>query len=201
MSCFLRHPQISGVVVALHAQDRMWANLNISVDKTVHTVVGGKSRAQSVNSALNKVSKLSKPDDFVLVHDAARPCLSYTDLDLLIQKLQHDDVGGILATPISDSVKQANQNSGDKNLEIDKTVDRSDLWKALTPQMFRISVLQEALAYCFKNNIGVTDEASAVKAIGLSVKLIEGRSDNIKITRPEDINFAELIIQHLKQLS
>lgn len=199
LSCFLRHPQIAGVVVALHAEDHRWSDLNISSNKLIHTVVGGKTRALSVNSALNKVTEMSVSNNFVLVHDAARPCLSYSDLDMLIQQLQQDEVGGILATPISDTVKQAR--GADTNLEVSKTVDRVHLWKALTPQMFRVAVLQRALNFCFENNIEVTDEASAVEAIGLSVKLIEGRSDNIKITRPEDFDLAESIKRYLNESS
>ncbi len=199
LSCFLQHQKIAGVVVALHPKDQVWPKLNISTDKSIHTVVGGESRAQSVYFALNKVLEMSASNDFVLVHDAARPCLCYTDLDLLIQKLQLDDVGGILATPIIDTIKQANQRRTNSNIEVSKTIDRTHLWKALTPQMFRITVLKKALNYCFENNIEVTDEASAVEALGLNVKLIEGRSDNIKITRPEDINLAESIAKYLNQ--
>lgn len=193
LSGFLRHPQIAGVVVALQQEDQMWSDLNIATHKSIHTVVGGKTRALSVNSALNKVLEMSKSNDFVLVHDAARPCLSYSDLDLLIQQLQQDKVGGILATPISDTIKHAKEI--DANIEVSKTIDRANLWKALTPQMFRVAVLQKALNHCFENNIDATDEASAVEAIGLKVKMIEGRSDNIKITRPEDIQLAESILK------
>lgn len=194
MSCFLRHPQIIGVVVALHAEDTSWSNLNISTDKSIHSLVGGETRAQSVYFSLNRVIEMSESNDFVLVHDAARPCLSYPDLDLLIQKLQQDEVGGILATPIIDTIKQATRINA--NIQVSKTIDRTHLWQALTPQMFRIEVLHKALNYCFNNNIEVTDEASAVEAIGRSVKVIEGRSDNIKITRPEDIRLAESILQY-----
>lgn len=195
LSCFLRHPDIVGVVVALHENDNMFSKLEISSDKPIHTVVGGDTRAHSVNVALNKVKKISAKNDFVLVHDAVRPCLSEADLDLLIHQLQDDEVGGILATPISDTIKQAKQNCAD--LEVSNTVDRTHLWKAMTPQMFRLDVLHKALNYCFDNNLKATDEASAVEAIGLSVKLIEGRSDNIKITRPEDLHLAELIMQYI----
>lgn len=198
MSCFLRHPQIMGLVVALHAEDSRWPNLKISTDKSIHSVVGGETRAESVFLALNKVIEMSESNDFVLVHDAARPCLSYSDLDLLIQKLQQDEVGGILATPISDTIKQATRIN--TILQVNKTIDRTSLWQALTPQMFRIEVLHKAFNFCFKNNIGVTDEASAVEAIRQSVKIIEGRSDNIKITRPEDIHLAESILQYQNEL-
>ena len=199
LACFLHHPNIVGVVVVLHENDNMFSKLEISSDKPIHTVVGGATRAHSVNAALNKVKEISVENDFVLVHDAARPCLSEADLDLLIHQLRNDEVGGILATPVSDTIKQAKQNCAD--LEIYNTVDRTHLWKALTPQMFRLEVLHKALTYCFENNLEVTDEASAVEAIGLSVKLIEGRSDNIKITRPEDLHLAESIMQYINGLN
>ncbi len=134
-------------------------------------------------------------NDFVLVHDAARPCLSYADLDRLICKGLTDEVGAILATPVCDTIKQTR--TSDDGWEVDQTLDRTHLWKALTPQMFRIGVLYKALQVCYENSQEVTDDASAVEAIGLRIKIIEGRSDNIKITRPEDIQLAELILQSI----
>ncbi len=195
MSCFLQHPKIAGIVTALHPQDQRWSGLSISADKPVHTVTGGETRTQSVHNALHKLLEMAAKEDFVLVHDAARPCLRYADLDLLIQTFQRDEIGGILAAPVGDTIKQVSRVG--KSIAIDKTIDRAHLWRALTPQMFRISVLQEALDYCLAHNVIVTDEASAVEAMGLGVKLVEGHSDNIKITRPEDINLAISIMQNL----
>ena len=193
LSCFFRHAQVAAAVVALHAEDHHWSQLNLPSNKKVYTVVGGRTRTISVSNALSKVVEMAVMDDFVLVHDAARPCLHHADLDLLIQKLRHDAVGGILATPVSDTIKQAKPQG--EYITVDKTIDRAGVWVALTPQMFRIKVLQRALGYCFNNNIEITDEASAVETIGLDVKLIEGRGDNIKITRPADIPLAESILQ------
>jgi len=184
-------------VAALHPKDQRWPSLNISTDKPIHTVTGGKTRTQSVCNALYKLLEMAAKEDFVLAHDAARPCLRYADLDLLIQTFQWDEIGGILATPVGDTIKQASRIG--KGIAIDKTIDRAHLWHALTPQMFRISVLQKALDYCLAHDVVVTDEASAVEAMGLSVKLVEGHSDNIKITRPEDINLAVSIMQNLTQ--
>ena len=191
---FLQHPKISGIFVALHENDKNWKELLIAEHKKIEVVVGGTTRAQSVYAALSKVQEKSKPNDFVLVHDAARPCLRYSDLNHLIDSLIHDEVGGILASPIHDTVKQSQTNQS--SLVVKKTLDRTQLWKAYTPQMFRIDKLNQAFNICFERNIKVTDEASAIEAIGLSVKLIEGSSDNIKITRSEDIKLAEFILQN-----
>ena len=197
LSSFLSHPRIAGVVVALSANDRGWSKLEISSDKSIHTVVGGHSRARSVHNALDRVRSLAGADEFVLVHDAARPCLGYADLDRLICQGLADEVGAILATPVCDTIKQIRIT--DDIREVDQTVDRTHLWKALTPQMFRIQVLHRALQACIENNQEITDDASAVEAIGLRVKIIEGRSDNIKITRQEDIQLAESILRHIRK--
>ncbi len=195
LSCFLHHPQIAGIVVALHANDCRWASLNVAAAKPIYTVVGGDTRAQSVRNALQKLNEISAPQDFVLVHDAARPCLRYTDLDRLIQTLQGDDVGGILALPVRDTIKRASRTDG--KITVGETLDRVNLWSALTPQMFRVKVLKKALDHCLAHALVVTDEARAVEALGLPVKLVEGSGDNIKITRPEDIELATAIVRNL----
>ena len=192
LSCFLHHPQIAGVVVALHADDHRWPTLKISSDPRVQDVVGGDTRARSVVNALERVVSLAGKEDFVLVHDAARPCLGYADLDRLILEGLAEEDGVILASPVHDTVKQARTSDGVR--EVERTLDRGLLWKALTPQMFRIGVLHEALRFCIENDREVTDDASAVEAIGRRVKMIQGRSDNIKVTRPEDIQLAESIL-------
>ncbi len=194
ISCFLRHPRINAVIVALHANDQTWKDLRIATHKSIHAVIGGATRAQSVNTALSRLTELSQANDFVIVHDAARPCLNYADLDRLINKLLQDEVGGILAVSVDDTIKRARR--GNNSIEVESTIDRTHLWRALTPQMFRVWVLRKALNYCLQNNIKVTDEASAVEAIGLQVKLLEGRRDNIKITWPQDMTLAASIIKH-----
>ena len=199
LTCFLCHPQIAGVVVALSANDHRWASLEISSDKQILNVVGGDSRTQSVRHALDRVRDVAGGEEFVLVHDAARPCLGYADLDNLITTGLASEGGVILATPVCDTVKQVRESAG--GWEVDRTLDRSLMWKALTPQMFRMEVLHEALQFCIENDREVTDDASAVEAIGVHVKIIEGRSDNIKITRPEDLRLAETILQQVSKSS
>ena len=194
IACFLRQPKILGVIVALHADDTRWSSLEIAKHEAVYTVTGGATRLESVSLALSKLISMSNEYDFVLVHDAARPCLTDSDLYHIIQNLLDSEVGGILATPVVDTLKKAIKSNNSEDL-IDKTLDRTNLWKALTPQMFRISILKRALDFCLENKIEVTDEASAVEAIGQEVKLVEGRSDNIKITQLDDLKLAEAILK------
>jgi len=199
LSSFLKHPNIDGVIVALQANDQYWANLEATKNEKIHTVIGGESRAESVHNAIKYLENTSaKDEDFVLVHDAARPCLRYTDLDSLIQQLVQDDVGGILAAPVSDTLKLIEKQAGLSNT-VNKTLDRENIWRAFTPQMFRLATLKKALAHCLKQNIKVTDEASAVEALGLQVKLVKGHSDNIKITHAEDLELASAILKKINQ--
>lgn len=183
---FIALPEIKGIVVALNPSDRYWAHLKIPCDKPMITVIGGEERCHSVLSALEYLIQRVQPHTWVLVHDAARPCLTLSDLTKLIVNLADDDVGGILGLPVRDTLKRSGANH-----RIENTVDRSSLWHALTPQMFRIDVLTRALSFSIREGYFVTDEASAVEHIGLSPKLIEGRGDNIKITRPEDLALAK----------
>ena len=199
LSCFLRHPKIAGVVVALHVDDQHWTNLAVTRNEKIQTVIGGKSRAESVYNAIKYLDKTSAEDeDFVLVHDAARPCLRYTDLDLLIQQLEQDDVGGILASPVSDTLKIV-EKLVNSNTTVSHTLDRVNIWRALTPQMFRLRVLKKALKHCVKQNIAVTDEASTVEALGLQVKVVAGHADNIKVTHTEDLEIATAIFKKNNQ--
>ncbi|MFO7639733.1 MAG: 2-C-methyl-D-erythritol 4-phosphate cytidylyltransferase, partial [Candidatus Competibacteraceae bacterium] len=131
----------------------------------------------------------ASPDDWVLVHDAARPCLCTEDLDRLLAELDHDPVGGLLAVPVRDTLKQANAAG-----RVATTVDRSRLWHALTPQMFHLKPLRDALRDALSRGLPVTDEAAAMEAAGFAPRLVEGRADNVKITRPEDLALAEFYL-------
>ena len=183
---FLGHPRIAGIVLALDADDTYWASLDITTAKPLDTVTGGRERCHSVLNALVYLRDVIDEDAWVLVHDAARPCLAAPDLDALFDALGNDPVGGLLATPVRDTIKRA-----DRELRVDATIDRSALWHALTPQMFRLGLLTRALQQSLADDFLVTDEASAVEHFGLQPRLIEGRADNIKITRPEDLALAE----------
>jgi 2-C-methyl-D-erythritol 4-phosphate cytidylyltransferase len=144
---------------------------------------GGKERADSVLNGLIKLSECGASDtDWVLVHDAARPNIALEDIDRLLIELAEDEVGGLLAIPVKDTLKRV-----DRYGRVEVTVDRSVIWQAYTPQMFRLGHLRQALSEALAAGAMVTDEASAMEWAGYRPRVVEGRSDNIKITRPEDL--------------
>lgn len=184
LDTLLHHPRIIGLVVAVGAEDEWWPHVaaGLATDKPLWVVVGGAERRHSVLNGLEALQRQADPMDWVLVHDAARPCLAHDDLDRLLTELADDPVGGLLAAPVRDTLKQA-----DESGRVAATVDRSRLWHALTPQMFRLGLLQDALNAALAQGLPVTDEAAAMEAAGFAPRLIEGRADNLKITRPEDL--------------
>lgn len=186
---FCQHPKIKGIVIALAADDRYWPLLPISANEKVSTCAGGEERCHSVFNSLTFLQSLAAEDDWVLVHDAARPCLRADDIDKLLTETAQHPVGGILALPVSDTMKCATP-SGD----IEATLDREGLWHALTPQMFRLAQLRRALSDSLEKGRRVTDEAQAIEALGLKPKLIQGHADNIKVTLPSDVARAELFL-------
>jgi 2-C-methyl-D-erythritol 4-phosphate cytidylyltransferase len=179
----------AAVTVAISAEDPYWSELEVSVHEKVITAAGGKERADSVLSALKSIRDLASDNDWVLVHDAARPCITATDIHFLIESLIDDAVGGILALSSHDTLKNVLSGS------ILGTLDRSHIWRALTPQMFRYGSLKHALEIA-EGNPAITDEASALELQGLQPKIVEGRPDNIKITRPEDLALAQFYMEH-----
>ncbi|MGE6529797.1 2-C-methyl-D-erythritol 4-phosphate cytidylyltransferase [Pseudomonas sp. NPDC077382] len=187
LDCFLGHPQLKGLVVCVARDDAWWPDLACSTELRVHCADGGSERADSVLGGLRKLSQLGASDnDWVLVHDAARPNLAVTDLNHLLGLLADDPVGGLLAVPARDTLKRANADG-----RVQETVDRSVIWQAFTPQMFRLGALREALADALASGVAVTDEASALEWAGHHPRLVEGRADNLKITRPEDLQWLE----------
>ena len=192
---FLNSEHIAGVVVALHAEDQWFADLTIDCkNKELWIVQGGATRAQSVSNALMHLQGYAGKSDFVLVHDAARPCLTSADLRKLINVCIADAVGGILAVPLRDTIKKVQEGS------VVETISREDLWRALTPQMFRFGLLTDALRQAMENEVEVTDEASAVERYGFRPRAVEGDARNIKVTTTEDIPIAQLFIQSLQQV-
>lgn len=191
LTTLLGHPSIAGGVVAIGAEDEWWplvaAELNTA--KLLLVVTGGTERCHSVLNGLEALREQGTPSDWVLVHDAARPCLTAGDLGRLLAELADDPVGGLLAIPVRDTLKQA-----DATGRVAATVDRSRLWHALTPQMFRLGRLHEALRAALARGLLVTDEAAAMEAAGFAPRLVEGRADNLKITRPEDLALAEFYL-------
>lgn len=191
LDTLLHHPRLAGVVVAISADDEWWPEIAAGrvTDKPLLVVTGGVERSHSVLNGLDALSERAHPDDWVLVHDAARPCLCVADLERLLTELADDPVGGLLAVPVRDTLKRA-----DAAGRVAVTVDRSSLWHALTPQMFRLGLLRDALRKALTRGLMVTDEAAAMEAAGFTPRLIEGRADNLKITRPEDLALAEFYL-------
>lgn len=186
---FARHPRISGIVVALAADDAYWGEQSQPRDAVIHTVTGGAERCESVLSALRHLRDIAAPDDWVLVHDAARPCLRASDLDRLMSTLAEHAVGGLLGTPVADTLKRV-----DETGIVERTFDRAGVWRALTPQMFRLGTLSDALAAAVATGVRVTDEAAAIERAGHRPLMVEGSPDNIKITTAGDLPMAELIL-------
>lgn len=184
------HPRITGLIVAIAKHDPYWQSINLPLNCPIHVVEGGIERADSVFNALQYLSTLSAENPWALVHDAARPCVRHQDIDQMLVELMMHDVGGILGIPVTDTVKRINEQH-----EITDTVCRQDLWRASTPQMFRLQLLKEALEHAKQQQLMVTDEASAMELAGLKPLMVEGHSDNIKITVPQDLALASLFLQ------
>lgn len=189
LRALLGHPAVDGVMVALAPDDPYWGGWREIGGKPVYTCVGGAERADSVLAALQALPATVSEDQWVLVHDAARPCLRGVDLTRLIALGQADPVGALLATPVRDTLKRA-----DGNGRSAATESREHLWRALTPQMFRRGGLTRALHAAMRADVPVTDEASAMERLGLKPRLVEGSEDNIKVTTPADLAVAEYIL-------
>lgn len=189
LRALLSHPAVAGVVVALAADDRHWPGWHELQGKLVLTCEGGDARADSVLAALAALPDDVRADDFVLVHDAARPNLSRHDLDALLERGRDDPVGAILAAPVRDTLKRAGDDGG-----IDRTEPRDKLWRALTPQLFRHLQLVRALESARDAGVAITDEAMAMERLGHRPLLVEGRADNIKVTTPEDLAMVEFLL-------
>lgn len=177
----LTHSKISEVVVVINKEDKLFSTLDVA--SKVKLTYGGETRADSVLAGLNLVAE----NKWALVHDAARPCVTHQDITKLINRVLQEDKGGILAMPLSDTIKQADTNNPDT---INHSVDRTYLWGAATPQLFNAGELKACLNRALNNHVAITDEASAIEYCGGHPLLIECRRDNIKITCPEDLNLA-----------
>ena len=184
-------PDIERVWVVLAPDDPWWPRFDWSeLGPKLETVrCGGATRAESVSNGLQAAAMVAVDDDWILVHDAARPCLSAAMLDALFAELADDPVGGILAVPVADTIKRA-----DAEQRVAATEPRDGLWQAQTPQMFRYGQLEKSL----KNEIAVTDEAGAIEAMGLQPKLVRGDATNLKVTYPADLALAAMILRARK---
>lgn len=180
---------IECIMVALDPNDQCWANLDLSNHPKIQTVQGDAHRCESVLNGLSALQNKAAKDDWVLVHDAVRPCLSLTDINALVSQVDSHPVGGLLGAPLTATIKRCN----DRN-EVINTVERNELWQAFTPQMFRYETLFTALTQAVNTQQWVTDEAAAVEQLGLKPLMVMGAGNNIKITRPNDLAIAEKIL-------
>jgi 2-C-methyl-D-erythritol 4-phosphate cytidylyltransferase len=184
---FLYHSKIEKIIISLQAKDPFWQQLQLDTySGKILVTTGGALRYHSVYAGLQAIAGIANPQDFVLVHDAVRPCLCPTDIDKLINEVGNHPVGGILGSRMRDTLKHSNHEN-----EIIHTFSRENIWQALTPQMFRYKLLTQALDRVILNKDVVTDEASAIESLGFVPMIVEGRRDNIKITFPEDLSLAE----------
>jgi 2-C-methyl-D-erythritol 4-phosphate cytidylyltransferase len=190
----LQHRHIQTIVVATSCEDRWWSEYFSSDNERIIQVTGGEERCHSVCNGLKHLMRLAPPEDWVLVHDAARPCLRGEDMDRLIETLHDHPIGGLLALPVSDTLKRASAKG-----EVLETVNREGLWRAMTPQMFRLGKLYKSLMEVIAAGVQVTDEASAMEWAGFSPRLVEGYPDNIKITHPQDLIQAEAFLKRREQ--
>lgn len=184
--------ELSGIVVAISKNDECWSDLDLNLGIPLTVAPGGDERCHSVLNALKTLAEIATDDDWVLVHDAARPCVRNADISKLITTLERHPVGGLLGSPINDTVKRSNTDH-----VIEGTVEREGLWRALTPQMFRLAALRKALEKAIADDYLVTDDASAMEHSGQMPLMVEGHSDNIKITHPADLKMAEFYL-HLQ---
>jgi 2-C-methyl-D-erythritol 4-phosphate cytidylyltransferase len=216
----------ANVVLCLNPEDPYWPQTRFAqetVFSQLQVVAGGKERCDTVLNGLKAIAKQADDDDWVLVHDVARPCVQIDDIHTLIERLSDDPVGGILALPVADTMKrtrsaQSDADNTDDSVDddstyddstygdstydiprIDQTVDRNQLWHALTPQMFRYGLLVKSLSQALEQNITITDEASALEWAGYQPGLVCGQRDNIKVTHPDDLYFAELYLKAQKE--
>ena len=191
----LLHPAVHGVVVVLDANDSWWAQTEFAGHPGLVQVTGGAERADSVLNGLTALEGRANPSDWVLVHDAARPCVRRSDIDHLVESLDGHPVGGLLGIPLHDTLKRA-----DADGRIETTVDRSGLWRAFTPQMFRLQALADALRGALAAGATVTDEASAMEWAGERPLMVSGHADNIKITEPRDLELAHFFLERQEGL-
>ncbi|WP_060466328.1 2-C-methyl-D-erythritol 4-phosphate cytidylyltransferase [Acinetobacter sp. LMB-5] len=181
---------LNGYVLAIGTQDTFAQTLAFHDMDKAHFCMGGAERVHSVLNALNHLLTFADENDWVLVHDAARPCVTIECLNTLVEQAIKSNHCAILAIPVRDTLKRVRVDN-----YINKTVSRDSLWQAQTPQIAKIGKLKKAIEYALENNIAITDEASALEYMGETVQVVMGRSDNIKITYPDDLELARLILQ------
>ena len=184
-------PEIAGCVLVLDDNDEHWDMLGYMPAKPLFTTSGGAQRHHSVYSGLTTLQYRCGNEIIALVHDAARPLVSHSELDRVIEAARQSTAGAILATPVTDTLKKQDERMG-----IESTLPRAGLWRALTPQVFHLSPLLNALKRVIDEGLSVTDDAQALEMNGYAPALVEGSADNFKITAPGDLRLAEKIWLH-----
>jgi 2-C-methyl-D-erythritol 4-phosphate cytidylyltransferase len=204
LACFTQRDDVAGIVIGVSDKDPYWSTLSLSVSIVesavpIYRSSGGKERCNTVLNALTALRENyhAADNDWVFVHDAARPCLLQDDFNALIASQQNNTVGSILAMPVRDTMKREASASG----MISHTEDRTGMWHALTPQMFPLGLLYQALSQALAEGAEITDEASALEYRGEKPHLVEGAASNIKITRPADMALAEFFLTKQKRHS
>jgi len=182
-------PGVDGVLLVVSAEDEVWPELELTRDPRVRVVTGGRERADSVFNALQALEGGAAEQDWVLVHDAARPCVTPEEISGLLALLADDPVGGLWALPMVDTVKQVEDN------RVLGTVPRTSLWRAQTPQIFRFGLLHRAMSRHLASGVEVTDESSALEQMGYQPRVVEGLATNLKITRKEDLALAACYLE------
>ncbi len=185
----LSHPGVAAVVVVLSADDRWWVRTTAAQDSKVLSTAGGAERCHSVLNGLKILSGRAAPDDWVLVHDAVRPCVRAEDVARLVAAAAKHPDGGLLGLPVRDTMKRV-----DADGDVCETVERAGLWHALTPQMFPLGALRAALERALARGVLVTDDAQAMELAGARPRVVESHPDNIKITHRRDLSLAELYL-------
>lgn len=195
LDTLLTYPGVTRLVLVLSAHDPYWPASEFAHDARILRAAGGAERSDSVLKGLRTLQAIASVDDWVMVHDVARPCLQHSDLDALLAQLTFP--GAILASPTRDTMKRGRLNAAGQT-EISATVEREQLWHALTPQVFPLGLLIRALEFCLEQGVAVTDEASAIEHLGHAPRLVEGRADNIKVTRPADLALVAFYLQQAR---
>jgi 2-C-methyl-D-erythritol 4-phosphate cytidylyltransferase len=199
LSRFEADADCAGIVIALAKDDPHWPAIEARRTRAVMRAEGGEQRAHSVLNALKLLAPHVDADDWIMVHDAARPCFSSEDLARLKRDLVNHEAGGLLAVPLADTLKRAEP--GDGPARVNTTIDRQGLWRAATPQVFRLGLLLQALERALTAGRIPTDEAQAMEWAGHQPRLVPGRADNIKVTTPEDLLLASAILSMSSSLS
>lgn len=189
---FLTHAHISKVIISLHRDDQYWQGLSINPKERFHTVVGGETRAHSVWEGLKYLKDYASSSDWVIVHDAVRPLITHSDINLLMKELSQHPVGGIFGLPVTETLKIV------QDMKIKQTYPRESVWQAQTPQMFRYEILHKAVENALMLDIPITDEASAIEQLGYCPMMIPGTARNIKITTESDLLLAKKLLADFK---